>query len=84
MKIGGVFLVLFLAFLGLTVASRTPQQKVDCSRYPRKPDGSVGPCTLVYGPVCGTDGQTYGNECSLCGKIVETKGRVGLRHRGRC
>ncbi|XP_007671515.1 ovomucoid-like [Ornithorhynchus anatinus] len=84
MKIGGVFLLLFLAFLCLTVAARKPQQKVNCNKYPRKPDGSVGPCTLIAGPVCGTDGKTYGNECSLCATIVKTKGRIGLRHRGRC
>lgn len=40
-------------------------------------------CTANYLPVCGSDGQTYGNECSL---NCQQKTKVGLEvaHQGEC
>uniref|UniRef100_A0A8B9P733 Ovomucoid n=1 Tax=Apteryx owenii TaxID=8824 RepID=A0A8B9P733_APTOW len=57
--------------------------------YIRTPDGSIPKygvpgCPRDYNPVCGTDGETYSNECVLCESNSENKKDVQIFKRGSC
>uniref|UniRef100_A0A8C3GFD8 Ovomucoid n=1 Tax=Cairina moschata TaxID=8855 RepID=A0A8C3GFD8_CAIMO len=49
-----------------------------CNMYP------VRGCPKDYNPVCGTDGETYSNECMLCFSNSENKMDVQIYKRGPC
>ena len=41
-------------------------------------------CPIIYKPVCGSDGRTYGNQCHLNYVQCRTKGKITKKHDGRC
>uniref|UniRef100_A0A8C7FKK6 Probable pancreatic secretory proteinase inhibitor n=1 Tax=Oncorhynchus kisutch TaxID=8019 RepID=A0A8C7FKK6_ONCKI len=41
-------------------------------------------CPLNYSPVCGNDGNTYPNECSLCVHRMETNADILIVKDGSC
>ncbi|XP_051474348.1 serine protease inhibitor Kazal-type 2 [Apus apus] len=49
-----------------------------CYRY------GVHGCPRDYNPVCGTDGETYSNECVLCLSNSENGKNVQILWRGPC
>ncbi|XP_013878951.1 serine peptidase inhibitor, Kazal type 4 [Austrofundulus limnaeus] len=42
-------------------------------REPSCPDREIVACPLNLAPVCGSDGNTYANECTLCVRRQTTK-----------
>ncbi|KFQ29919.1 Ovoinhibitor, partial [Mesitornis unicolor] len=61
--------------------------QLNCSKYPSstlKDGRQLMACTMIYSPVCGTDGVTYASECTLCAHNLEHRTHVGKRMNGRC
>ncbi|XP_047440411.1 trypsin inhibitor ClTI-1-like [Mugil cephalus] len=85
--------VLLLSFSALSEAEENcldsnetpPDQDVragftepQCERY------GAHMCTKQYEPLCGSDGETYSNECVLCRKIRTEKKNIQVTKQGPC
>ncbi|XP_077576063.1 serine peptidase inhibitor, Kazal type 4 [Stigmatopora nigra] len=46
--------------------------------------GMLMACPFNLAPVCGNDGITYANECTLCAHRLKTQEDVLIRHDGSC
>ncbi|XP_036060233.1 serine protease inhibitor Kazal-type 1 [Onychomys torridus] len=78
MKVAIIFLgaLVLLSLAGNTTAD-LKGKKANCIY------GVIG-CPRNYDPVCGMDGITYPNECSLCSENRERQVPVRIRKYGPC
>ena len=44
----------------------------------------VEECPRHLNPLCGSDGKTYGNECTFAAGKCKSNGNLTLKHRGPC
>jgi len=77
-KMRSLFVVLFLAtcILGMPQrAERSTANNTGCPNF----------CPFNFAPVCGSDGVTYSNMCSLEIEICERpQDQIQLKHEGPC
>ncbi|XP_008580919.1 PREDICTED: pancreatic secretory trypsin inhibitor [Galeopterus variegatus] len=79
MKIASIFLLSALALLSLSgnTGADSLGKKANCNNEFNK-------CTKIYNPVCGTDGNTYSNECMLCLENKKRQIPVLIQKSGPC
>ncbi|XP_056139258.1 trypsin inhibitor ClTI-1-like [Lampris incognitus] len=75
-----VFAAGLLCFVVWARGAQIPDGSVepDCGQYP------LPACVRSFEPVCGTDGETYSNECMLCVSNSDMKVHVRIKSRTEC
>ncbi|XP_031415851.1 serine peptidase inhibitor, Kazal type 4 [Clupea harengus] len=74
-----------LLLLSLFVFTAGAEKKTVDPRMPTCGDmAEILACPLNLAPVCGTDGQTYANECALCVQRQMSKADILISKEGDC
>ncbi|XP_078060819.1 serine protease inhibitor Kazal-type 1-like [Mustelus asterias] len=79
MKLSSAFALLSLLLFSTVVANTDRGMEPHCTT-----SHIGGRCTQNYLPVCGTDGITYSNECTLCAKRWQTGMNIRIQQNGEC
>ncbi|XP_053423416.1 serine protease inhibitor Kazal-type 6-like [Nycticebus coucang] len=80
MKPLGVFLLLSLALFCFFSVVFGQGEQTNCDEFH---DPKIY-CTRESNPLCGSDGQTYGNKCAFCKAVMKSGGKITLMHYGKC
>ncbi|XP_005141542.1 serine protease inhibitor Kazal-type 4 [Melopsittacus undulatus] len=80
-----VVLVVAAALVALIAASGAEVNEGNGLRKPVcRETVELQACPLLYLPVCGTDGNTYTNECQLCVQKMKTRQDIRILKYGDC
>uniref|UniRef100_U3K1H0 Ovomucoid n=1 Tax=Ficedula albicollis TaxID=59894 RepID=U3K1H0_FICAL len=83
MKMASCTALLGLVLLGCLSDLAVAQRRASCGAYMMTGKTMTIACPRNYDPVCGTNGRTYPNECSLCRDFFRNRA-LDKKHDGRC
>ncbi|XP_060027423.1 serine protease inhibitor Kazal-type 5 [Erinaceus europaeus] len=66
------------------LARDTAPAKLNCDDFRKGERDGNFICTLDHAAVCGTDGKTYSNRCTLCAENLKSRSQIEVKSEGEC